>query len=180
MPKTTAQQITTREERGQAIAQLDNQIKIIDECLYVVKSQSHNGEYTVNKINGELVCDCPDNTYRHVKCKHIHAVEFSLKIKQQVQKNIIIQEVVISKCVFCHSANIKKSGVRHNKAGNIQRFLCGDCGKTFSVNVGFERMKHNPQAITSAMQLYFSGESLRNTMESLCTFRRTSFTSNRL
>lgn len=29
------------------------------------------------------------------------------------------------------------------------------------------RMKHNPQAITSAMQLYFSGESLRNTMKSL-------------
>ena len=28
-------------------------------------------------------------------------------------------------------------------------------------------MKHNPQAITTAMQLYFSGESLRNTMESL-------------
>jgi transposase-like protein len=28
-------------------------------------------------------------------------------------------------------------------------------------------MKHNPQAITSAMQLYFSGESLRNTMWSL-------------
>ena len=28
-------------------------------------------------------------------------------------------------------------------------------------------MKHNPQAITSAMQLYFSGESLRNTMTSL-------------
>ena len=28
-------------------------------------------------------------------------------------------------------------------------------------------MKHNPQAITSAMQLYFSGESLRNTAESL-------------
>jgi transposase-like protein len=35
------------------------------------------------------------------------------------------------------------------------------------VNVGFENMKHNPQAITSAMQLYFSGESLRNTMRSL-------------
>jgi transposase-like protein len=34
-------------------------------------------------------------------------------------------------------------------------------------NIGFERMKHNPQAITMAMQLYFSGESLRNTKESL-------------
>ena len=45
--------------------------------------------------------------------------------------------------------------------------MCLDCGKTFSINIGFERMKHNPQAITSAMQLYFSGESLRNTMRSL-------------
>ena len=33
--------------------------------------------------------------------------------------------------------------------------------------MGFERMKHNPQAITTAMQLYFSGESLRNTQKSL-------------
>ena len=94
-------------------------------------------------------------------------VEFSLKLKEKVKGNIVIQEVNISTCVFCHSANIKKFGVRHNKAGNIQRFLCADCNRTFSVNIGFERMKHNPQAITSAMQLYFSGESLRNTQRSL-------------
>jgi transposase-like protein len=87
-------------------------------------------------------------------------------MKAEVQKNVI-QEVNISKCVFCHSAHLKKFGVRHNKAGDIRRFMCLDCGKTFSVNIGFERMKHNPQAITSAMQLYFSGESLRNTMRSL-------------
>jgi transposase-like protein len=35
------------------------------------------------------------------------------------------------------------------------------------VNIGFERMKHNPKAITTALQLYFSGESLRHTRESL-------------
>ena len=28
-------------------------------------------------------------------------------------------------------------------------------------------MRHNPQAVTTAMQLYFSGESLRNTARSL-------------
>jgi len=33
--------------------------------------------------------------------------------------------------------------------------------------MGFERMKHNPHAVTTAMQLYFSGESLRNTSRSL-------------
>jgi transposase-like protein len=60
-----------------------------------------------------------------------------------------------------------KYGLRKNKAGNLQVFYCRDCHKYFTINIGFERMKHNPQAITSAMQLYFSGESLRNTQKSL-------------
>jgi transposase-like protein len=42
-----------------------------------------------------------------------------------------------------------------------------DCSKWFSFNVGFEKMKHNPKAVTAAMQLYFSGESLRNTQKFL-------------
>lgn len=163
----TAQLTTTRQERGEAIAQTSGQIQSVDEMLYVVKSQSGNGEYTVNKIDGEWFCDCPDNTFRHTICKHIYAVEFSLKLKAQVKANRVIEEVNISSCVYCHSNNTKKFVVRHNKSGDIQRFRCLDCGKTYSVNIGFERMKHNPQAITTAMQLYFSGESLRNTMESL-------------
>ena len=35
------------------------------------------------------------------------------------------------------------------------------------MNIGFEKMKHDPHAITTAMQLYFSGESLRNSARSL-------------
>ena len=35
------------------------------------------------------------------------------------------------------------------------------------MNIGFEKLKHNPQGITTALQLYFSGESLRYTAESL-------------
>jgi len=58
-------------------------------------------------------------------------------------------------------------GVRHNKFGDIQKFNCKDCGRYFTINIGFEKMKHNPQAVTTAMQLYFSGESLRNTQKSL-------------
>ena len=102
-----------------------------------------------------------------VKYMHIWAVELSLKIKEQVKKDTVIQEITFSECIFCQSPNIEKYSVRHNKSGDIQRFLCGNCGKTFSVNIGFERMKHNSQAITTAMQLYFSGESLRNTQKSL-------------
>lgn len=36
----------TREQRGQVIAQSSGQVKRIDEYLYIVKSQSGNGEYT--------------------------------------------------------------------------------------------------------------------------------------
>jgi transposase-like protein len=133
----------------------------------MVLSQSGHGKYGVFLSEDEWRCECPDHRFRGVKCKHIWAVEFSLKMREQVRKNIIIQEAAVSKCVFCQSENIKKFGIRRNKSGNIQRFLCENCGKTFSINIGFEKMKYNPQAVTSAMQLYFSGESLRNTMKSL-------------
>ena len=158
---------TARMERGQAIASHNGEVKQIEDGFYTVQSQSGNGEYAVAMVNKQLICECPDYTYRHIKCKHIYAVEFSQKLKEQIKKNIVLKEIEISDCVFCHSKHIKKFGIRHNKAGDIQRFMCLDCGKSYSVNIGFERMKHNPQAITSAMQLYFSGESLRNTMKSL-------------
>jgi len=160
-------EINHRETRGLEIASKSSQIKRIDDLNYEVLSQSGNGSYLVSQIEDELICDCPDHRFRNVKCKHAWAVEFSLKLREQVRQDTIIQQITISTCVFCHSPNIKKYGVRRNKSGGIQRFLCGNCGKTFSVNIGFERMKHNPQAITTAMQLYFSGESLRNTQKSL-------------
>ena len=158
---------TSREERGQTIAKLSNQIQRVEENLYTVKSQSGNGDYCVTKVCGEWLCECPDNRYRHVKCKHIFAVEFSSQIRKEVQINRVIQEVNVQNCQYCGSSNLKKDGIRRNKAGAIQKFYCRDCHHYFTINIGFEKMKHSPQAITSAMQLYFSGESLRNTQKSL-------------
>lgn len=157
-----------RKERGLEIANnKESQISRIDHATYKVLSQSGNGDCAVCLSEDEWRCECPDHRFRGVKCKHIWAVEFSLKIREQVRKNIVIEEVAVSNCLYCHSPNIKKFEVRRNKSENIQRFVCCNCKKTFSVNIGFEKMKHNPQAITSAMQLYFSGESLRNTQKSL-------------
>ncbi len=154
--------------RGLAIVnRQDSQIERVSDYDYEVLSQSGNGTYLISRTEDEWICECPDHRFRGVKCKHAWAVELSLRLKEQIKRDTIIQQIAISECIFCHSPNIKKFGVRHNKSGDIQRFLCGDCGKTFSVNIGFERMKHNPQAITSAIQLYFSGESLRNTQKSL-------------
>ena len=163
-------QANTREVRGQMIAERPNQIIRYDERFYKVNSQSGHGMYNVTKarMNRTIgwVCDCPDWTYRQVKCKHIWAVEISLKLREAIQPRVI-EPVDIHACLYCKSSDLIKWGLRHNKYGDIQKFSCKSCGKFFTVNLGFERMKHNPQGITTAMQLYFSGESLRNVAKSL-------------
>jgi transposase-like protein len=60
-----------------------------------------------------------------------------------------------------------KAGKRKNKSGIIQKYLCRDCHKYFTYNIGFEKMKHNPQAVVTSLELYFGGESLPNTMRAL-------------
>jgi transposase-like protein len=156
-----------RRQRGLLIAKAEGQIRRVWEGLYYVRSQAGNGEYQVSQTGGRWTCSCPDFSQRHAKCKHVWAVEISLRIRHAVDGSRVIAEVSVSECGFCHSQSLKKFGVRHNVSGDIQRFACLVCHRTFSVNVGFEKMKSSPKAITTALQLYFSGESLRNTQKAL-------------
>jgi len=158
---------TSREERGEAIAKLQKQIQRVDECVYTVKSQSGNGEYAVYMVDDEWHCECPDHTFRHVKCKHLYAVELSKSIRAEVAVSRVIPEMNIQNCQYCGTSDIVKDGIRHNKHGDLQVYLCRRCGKHFTLNLGFEGMRATPQIITSAMQLYFTGESFRNVQKFL-------------
>ena len=158
---------TTRKQRGKVIAQLQGQIKRIDAKTYQVNSQSGNGVYEVMNTSLGWMCECPDHIYRGVTCKHIHAVLISQAVRAEVAVRRIEPITSVTECIYCGSTNFIKKGLRKNKSGTIQKFYCRDCQKYFTFNLGFEKMKHNPQAVTIAMQLYFSGESLRNTMRSL-------------
>ncbi len=151
-----------RELRGQAIAALGNQIKRINACMYRVNSQSGNGPYLVVQDGSRWVCKCPNHQHRGVTCKHIHAVKISLGLRERVARETIIRPINVNLCPICQSNQIMKRGLRHNGHGDIQRFQCRNCGRWFVINLGFERMNASPQTITSAMQLYFTGESLRN------------------
>jgi transposase-like protein len=104
-----------------------------------------------------------------VKCKHQFAVEFSRAVRKAVEVRKV-EPINAEICVHCGANSLMKWGVRHNESGDIQESKCKTCGKFFTINVGFEGMKHSPKAITTAMQLYFSGESLRNTQRSLALF----------
>ena len=98
-----------------------------------------------------------------MQCKHIIAVEVSFILRTVVAKEpIVIKPINPQCCPKCKCESIKKKGLRHNKRGDIQKFQCRMCGHFFTINLGFERMHATPQMITSAIQLYFTGESYRN------------------
>jgi transposase-like protein len=158
---------TARQERGQQIAKLAGQIKRVDKNTYEVLSQSGNGKYEILNTSIGWMCQCPDHMYRGVTCKHIHAVLISQAVRTEVAIRRIEPITSVTECIYCGSTDLEKDGLRKNKSGTIQKFYCRTCKRYFSFNVGFEKMKHNPQAVTAAMQLYFSGESLRNTAKSL-------------
>jgi transposase-like protein len=156
-----------REQRGLEIAHKERQVTRIEETLYTVQSQSGNGEYAVSQVDHEWVCECPDNKFRNVKCKHVFAVEFSIALRKAVGQIRIKPIEITTKCIYCGSDQIVKNAIRHNRRGDIQRYRCKACSKRFSINIGFEKMRATPQVVTSAMQLYFTGESLRNVQKFL-------------
>jgi putative transposase len=171
--------LEVRAVKGNQIAQVEGAVKRVSDSEYRVRSQRTGDWYQVYATERGLNCSCADFVYRAglplynpslaktFKCKHIFAVELSHALRQVVERQVKIEPVGIQTCLFCSSQNVVKHGVLHNGQGDIQRYSCKDCGKRFSQNVGFERMRASPQSITQAMQLYFTGESLRNVQKFL-------------
>ena len=78
------------------------------------------------------------------------------------------QEII---CEKCDGKNIKKDGVRKTKnRGKVQRYKCLDCSHRFSINDGFWKMKNHEDKITSCMNMYYAGMSLRKIQEHLQMF----------
>jgi hypothetical protein len=76
-----SKQLIERKERGRLIAQANGLVKRNSETSYIVSSQSDNGSVKATELG------CQDSTYRGVKCKHIHAVEFSFVAASPEQKH---------------------------------------------------------------------------------------------
>ena len=67
-----------REQRGLEIAAT---MKLRRKgSVWIVPSQAGKGDmYSVNLSGDAPTCSCPDHETRRVKCKHIYAVEFSIR-----------------------------------------------------------------------------------------------------
>ena len=180
---TTPQQ-SARILRGQSMIEKGFEPKQVDDITFQVQSQSGNGLYTVLHKYNAWSCDCPDFTYRHIECKHIHAIRFwqtlkeKLVIEQLEESKKVWAEVEAERdyehltCVFCGSDRIIKNGTRKTKIGKKSRMLCSHCKRTFTLEseAGFERMQVTSKMVTVALDLYFKGTSLRKIVDHLDQF----------
>lgn len=142
----------------------------MDDSNYQIKSLTPNELYRIMVTTIGWVCTNAHHMIMGFKCKLIYVVEFIFELRKQVDTQRI-EEIVISGCKVCKSDNLIAYGLKHNKHSDIQKFQCNDCKRCFAINIGLEKMKHNPQGITTAMNLYFSDESFRNIIRSLMLLR---------
>jgi transposase-like protein len=168
-----SQTLTEREQKGFEISQNRHMLKRINSTHYRVRSQTSKFYYDINRNGLTWTCTCPDHVYRHVICKHVYSVQFSLQMRQQVKISKPVfyqqQENVLC-CPKCQSIKFKKDGNRYTKFGKVQRLSCLVCHYKFSYREGFEGMKQDAKVITLCMDLYFKGISFRQIRDHLMQF----------
>jgi transposase-like protein len=173
-----------RELRGFALLSDPENIKPIRKNVWYVRSQSNTDIYfRVERKwpNGYCgtrkyvwSCTCPDHVFHNQICKHIYAVEFSLKLKTDNKQETTHQEVAYINpdvvCPICLSVSSVRNGCRVTRFGKTQRYTCKNCGHRFTPDKGFKNMKHDPKIITLTLDLYFKGVSLRKIVDHLKQF----------
>lgn len=83
--------VTAREEKGLQIAALSKVTKKGDS--WTVPSQTGDGtRYTVDLESQS--CTCPDHEVRHVKCKHVWAVEYTLQRETEPDGTVTETETI--------------------------------------------------------------------------------------
>ena len=132
---------------------------------FSVRSQTNPEKfYIISKTENGLVCECLDHITRNADCKHIKIV-LELIMKNKCYHNNtfrIMERASLQLCKYCDSGRITKKGIRKNKSSIIQIFKCLDCKKKFSANFGFEKTRFDVNTITGALQMYYSGMSVRD------------------
>lgn len=159
-----------RAQNARQLLQLPDCVSKIDSDHFRIRSQNDpDKHYIVSKTGNLLICECQDHQENGSDCKHIKVVLDTLKSNktQDPEPFRMVYRTEIKICKYCDSGDIKKNGVRVKKSSTTQRYKCRECGKRFSGNFGFERMRYDQSTITMAMQMSFSGMSLRDIADCL-------------
>ena len=154
-----------RKQKAKQMMETKGHCSQIESNKFKVRSQTNPDKYyIVSKTENGLRCECKDHNCRKADCKHIKIV-LEIIMKNKCYKNNtfrMMDQSLLNKCKFCSSGRLIKKGIRKTKKGNVQIFKCKDCKKRFTTNFGFEKMRYDSTLITRALQMYFSGMSVRD------------------
>ena len=158
-----------RMQRAQQMMKNPDCVKQFSPDKFSVQSASiPQIHYIVSKTDNGLICECPDHIKRKSDCKHIKTVLEFIKKNQCVDQDFrMMDRSIFNLCKFCDSGRLIKKGIRKNKKGDVQQYRCKDCNKIFTLNLGFEKMRSKDVLITRALQMYYSGMSVRDVADCL-------------
>ena len=84
---TTSQKIVEnkkdrREGKGRCIALSRRIYRLQNTDVYYVESESSDNTYYFVKFKPDVIdwCSCPDNSMRGMKCKHLFAIEYAIRM----------------------------------------------------------------------------------------------------
>jgi predicted nucleic acid-binding Zn finger protein len=70
--------------KGRVIVQSRKVYHLMNTDVFYVESESSNDSYYFVKFKPDVIewCSCPDNSMRggQMKCKHLHAIEFAIRL----------------------------------------------------------------------------------------------------
>jgi predicted nucleic acid-binding Zn finger protein len=69
--------------KGRVIAQSLKVYRFVNIDVFYVESESSDNVYYFVKYKPDVLeyCSCPDNSMRGMKCKHLHSIEFAIRMK---------------------------------------------------------------------------------------------------
>ena len=98
-----------------------------------------------------------------MSCIHILGVRYKIGFEDSAP--VPSERKVV--CSSCQSSEIICRGIRHNKSGDVQTYVCKSCGKRFVGRTGFVNRRADPTNIARSLDLYFRGMSIRKVREYL-------------
>src|SRR2546422_5189561 len=151
--------------RGVKIARMPRQIRRIDASHYSVKSQSNSDWYDVTWHKTSWKCDCPYHAKTNQSCKHIYAVLHRISVSSNEQDSV--------KCPRCgREDRIIRRGYSKTRCGFVPRYECKRCPRhRFGSRTDFERLKYSGHIVTTALDLFFKGLSLRSIADHINQFQ---------
>ena len=78
-------------------------------------------------------------------------------MRKQVKRKSVRKAVRNLECPYCGSQKAVLRGFRKNDSGDKQLFLCKKCGRKFTRDDGYLRMRFSPEDIKEAVSLYGKG-----------------------